>query len=450
MNALHRLKPHRPELRRPKLHRFKFDRRGSLSVFLVVVFACFITVSAVLFAGAKSVAGRSMADASLQLAGRSVLSEYDKRMFGDYGLIGFRGDESWIEDAIAYYAEASLAPKDPRYALFRSGRSRTVSQDVRCETVEASLAGYSLYDLDNFEDQIRTAALPQTLGALRGNTGNASANSGSAKGGTSRDDGYGRVLRSQSVISSLPSTGYKGPLFPSFGVITDIPEIENVMREGTSLFAVSEYALSVFGNHVDGAKRDRFFGNEIEYLIAGKRNDASNYADIKNRLRAMRFLLNNIALASDPVKMAKVEEIALAAAAISAEILYAPTKVAIMEAWVAAETGNDLMLLERGAKVALTKSPAQWATQNIAEIWAGWTSSEPAYAVDSSGQGYRDYLRLMLYVLDRETKLLRMMDLMQINLKGTYYADFLMREHYMGFRFSCRVNGDEYAYTHKY
>jgi len=432
----------------------KSPRRGSVSVFLVVVFACFVTVTAVLFAGAKAAAGRSMADASLQIAGRSVLSEYDRRLLSDYGLLAFRGDESRMEDAIVYYSEASLAPKDPLYILFRSGKARTFSQDTRCEDIAANLKGYSLLDTDNFEDQIRTAALNGIAGSLivKDLPG------GSAKSATARDNGYGRVLRNNSVISSLPSKGFKGPLFPSFGDVSDIPKPEDFLSVGTALFAVSEYALSVFGNHVDGAKAEHFFGNEIEYLVVGGFNDKKNYSNgftgVKDRLRAIRFGLNNAALLKDPEKMAIVEEIALAAAAITGETFYEAVKYGVIEAWVAAETGNDLVLLEHGEKVALIKTPSQWATQNIVDIWAGWTGewreTEPIYAADRSGQSYRDYLRLMLFVLDRETKLLRMMDLMQINLKGTYYEDFLMREHYIGFRFECVIDGERYAYTEKY
>ena len=430
-----------------KFGRMALDRRGGLSVFLVVVFACFITVTAVLFAGAKASSGRSMADASLQLAGRSVLSEYDKRLLSDYGLLAFRGDEGWVEDAIVYYTEASVAPKDPLYMLFRSGAARTFSQDTRCKDMDVNLKEYSLLDVDNYEDQIRTAALSRIIGSL---TGGSSGIGGSAKGATSIEDGYGRVLRNKDVIASLPSNGFVGPLFPSFGDPSDIPKIEDFMYEGTTMFAVSEYALSVFGNHVDGARKDHFFGNEVEYLIAGKHDDNANYSNIKHRLRAIRFVMNNVALLSDSAKMAKVEEIALVASAITGESLYEAIKIGIVEAWVAAETGNDLMLLENGDKVALIKTPSQWATQNIIDIWEGWTSSEITYAADRGGQSYKDYLRLMLFVLDRETKLLRMMDLMQINLKGTYYGDFLMREHYVGYRFACRIDGEHYAYTEKY
>jgi len=425
-------------------------RNGSVSVFLVVVFACFVTVTAVLFAGAKSASGRSMADASLQLAGRSVLSEYDRKLLSDYGLLAFRGDESRMEDAIVYYSEASLAPKDPLYILFRSGKARTFSQDTRCRGVMVNLKEYSLLDVDNFEDQVRTAALPEIFGSLivSGRSG------GSAENAVSREDGYGRVLRNNSVLSSLPSNGFKGPLFPSFGDVSDIPKPEDFLSAGTAIVAVSEYALSVFGNHVDGAKEEHFFGNEIEYLIVGGNNDKSNYSNgltgVKDRLRAIRFGLNHLTLYRDPEKMAIVEEIALIAAAVSGESLYEEIRIGVAEAWIAAETGNDLMLLEQGDKVALIKTPSQWATQNIVEIWGGWTGTKAVYAADRGGFTYRDYLRLMLYILDRETKLLRMMDLMQINLKGTYCEDFLMREHYIGFRFECMVDGERYAYTEKY
>ena len=428
-------------------------KRGSVSVFLVIIFACLITIAAVLFAAAKSSAGRSMVDASLQLAGRSVLAEYDKRLLSDYGLLAFAGDEGRIEDSIIYYTEASLAPKDPLYLLFRGSGEKTIVQNTRLDFVDANLKEFSLYDLDIFEKQLTNAMISEGFKSLLNKDENIG---GSAKDEADKDHGYGRVLRDSGVITSLPSAGYTGPTFPSFGDISDIPAPENFISSGKALITTSEYALFVFGNHVDGAKNDHFFGNEIEYLIAGKKNDSANYTNIKHRLRAMRFLLNNVALIRDKEKMAKVEAIALAAAAVSFETLYEPVKIAVMEAWVAAETGNDLMLLEKGKKVALFKTSSQWATHNIDEIWAGWTEgiesmgSEPTEATDVGGFSYKDYLRLMLYLLDRETKLLRIMDLMQINLKGTYYEDFLMREHYVGFRFSTVVDGDFYAYTETY
>jgi hypothetical protein len=430
-----------------KIAYLRNSKRGSISVFLVVVFACMITIAAVLFAGAKASAGRSMTDASLQLAGRSVLSEYDRRLLSDYGLIAFRGDEERIEDAITYYAEASLSPKNPLYLLFRGGGERTISQNTKCQSVTANLKGYSLLDLDIFESQIESAVLSELFGSLGGRKKEFT---GSANGKTSRDDGYGRCLRDRSVIATLPSHGFTSPTILSFGGISDITNSENLVDSGKSIVAVSEYVFSIFGNHVDGAKEDHFFGNEVEYLIAGKFDDEANYSDVKGRIVAMRLILNNISIATDSKKMGIINTLALASAAVSGESLYEVFKIAYMEAWVAAETANDIKLLENGDKVALHKTPSHWATQNLEEIIKGISGTKIVYPANKGGQTYKDYLRIMLAVLDRETKYLRMMDLMQINLKGTYYEEFLMREHYVGYRFSCIVDGDTYAYEEKY
>jgi hypothetical protein len=69
---------------------------------------------------------------------------------------------------------------------------------------------------------------------------------------------------------------------------------------------------------------------------------------------------------------------------------------------------------------------------------------------DRSGLSYRDYLRLFLYFTSRETRLLRAMDIIQINMKAGYYYDFLIQEHYTGLRYSLKMNGDIYNYTQRY
>ncbi|MDR0570910.1 MAG: DUF5702 domain-containing protein [Clostridiales Family XIII bacterium] len=61
-----------------------------------------------------------------------------------------------------------------------------------------------------------------------------------------------------------------------------------------------------------------------------------------------------------------------------------------------------------------------------------------------------DYLRVFLFFTPRETKLLRAMDLIQLNMKMDYYGDFLMQEHYAGVRYQVKLNGDSHAYEQKY
>jgi hypothetical protein len=108
-----------------------------------------------------------------------------------------------------------------------------------------------------------------------------------------------------------------------------------------------------------------------------------------------------------------------------------------------------MKLIEERANVAFIKSPAQWATQNIADILDGVIFGA-VYPADRSGQSYEDYLRLMLFLGDREKKLLRTMDLIQINMKGTYDGGFMLKDYYSGFDFEATIEGNKYAYSERY
>lgn len=67
-----------------------------------------------------------------------------------------------------------------------------------------------------------------------------------------------------------------------------------------------------------------------------------------------------------------------------------------------------------------------------------------------SGNNYVDYLRILLYLEDREKKLLRCMDLIQLNMKGCYNRSFDLKEYYGGFRFVAVANDRAYEYMEKY
>ena len=56
----------------------------------------------------------------------------------------------------------------------------------------------------------------------------------------------------------------------------------------------------------------------------------------------------------------------------------------------------------------------------------------------SEGLNYKGYLILLLFFEDREAKLVRIMDLIQINMKGNYDSGFSMAGSYAGFQ----LNGE--------
>jgi len=429
-------------------------RSGGISVFLVILFASFLVLVVTLLAAAKSAAGKSVADGAFRLAGRSVLSEYDRTLLKEYGILAFRGDEKEIESDIKFYAGATLNPSSFIYLPFRGKEETTKSIRLNIDSVDVSLKAFSLLDLDNFEKALKNGAVSAWLKDRK------EKKEDGGVGGKSKETN--RELKNQSVLRSLPSAGYDSPLFPSIDGIADLFKGGQLAENVIGTVAVDEYILSAFTNNHEVAEplENHFFRNEVEYILAGKNKDEKNYSDIKWRLRALRLALNTAHILTDHAKMEAIGEISTAAAMFKGVAI-----IAMVVGWAAAETHNDMMRLEDGKKVAFLKSKRQWALTDPVKIFdsigqavadgvgevAGYDYTQEVKApADESGWTYKGYIRMFLFFLDRETKLLRVMDLMQINLKGSYYEDFLIREYYVGFRYEAVVDGDTYAYTEKY
>ena len=123
-------------------------------------------------------------------------------------------------------------------------------------------------------------------------------------------------------------------------------------------------------------------------------------------------------------------------------------EAAVVAAWSYAEAKNDMALLEHGKKVPLIKDHHTWAT----DLESAWEGRAEGYidTGSSEGQDYDDYLRFILYFTDRKVRLVRMMDLIQINMKGNHNRNFLIREHNCGFRLEAEINGNDYSYDQVY
>ena len=56
----------------------------------------------------------------------------------------------------------------------------------------------------------------------------------------------------------------------------------------------------------------------------------------------------------------------------------------------------------------------------------------------------------MILSLSPETRTLRIMDIVQINMKYRYYKDFNLMEYYTGTRFTLEVNGKDHEFEDTY
>lgn len=411
------------------------SKRGSTAVFLTMILASVLLAVGMFIHAASHSAGRSYADAVFDLAGRSVLSEYDLQLQKRYGLFAVHTDESQTEEKITYYAGCSF--HDNPYREIIRGKAYIDVLKLDLDSVSVSLKGYSITNVGLFEEQI--------LAYMK--TGIVKDNLFSEKEYPPRKQDV--VLRNDQLISSLPSCGYNSSFFTDVRRIAEngLPDIKEIKKKSKNTFLVNEYITGHFLNHIHGSEeRNTFFQNEIEYILKGSLDDQKNYNAVRTDLFIIRNVLNLTHIYSDPTKQAKVKAIAAELSLGAAEPIAEP---AVAEAWAAAETENDLRLLEDGKSVALIKNRNNWAVpiSNTLEYLYKDGYMKPKLM---SGNNYVDYLRILLYLEDREKKLLRCMDLIQLNMKGCYNRSFDLKEYYGGFRFVAVANDRAYEYMEKY
>ena len=68
----------------------------------------------------------------------------------------------------------------------------------------------------------------------------------------------------------------------------------------------------------------------------------------------------------------------------------------------------------------------------------------------TDGESYTQYLDLFLFIMDEDVKLLRMMDLIQLNMKLNHYDDFLLKEYYVGLDLIIKINNREVTVSKTY
>src|SRR5665648_958032 len=239
-------------------------------------------------------------------------------------------------------------------------------------------------------------------------------------------------LAGQSILSEFDLTLKEKYGLIAFGL--DNKEIENRLLY---------YGNSTFKNR-RVARLDSFFKDEVEYILYGKFNDAENKSKFKSDFIKFRMALNLAHIYTDDIK---VREITALANVLTPGPAAIGTQGIIAAAWAYTESLNDAKLLDAGKEVALIKRRENWAIDinSYDSIKDGMI--EPS---GNKGYSYEDYLKIFIYLEDREIKLLRIMDLIQINLIGNYDNGFLIRNCFSGFEYSVTANEKKFYYEEKY
>ena len=412
------------------------NKRGSVTIFIMLFMVSLIMMSLAFIREAKNAAVRGSFGALGNLWCDSILAEYDQNLQDRYDIFAFYGLQPEISSKLRFYAGRSVL--DKRY--------------VSMSGVNVYLAGHSLMDTDNFRKQIVRAAAFRKAGKLAGRI-NEFEDHGPVQ---PRTEG-GRAL-----MTDLPSGGTERSVSAaSFRhAVENAGSLGNIITESGNRYLEDQYAFMYFKDRSDDRGLGKtYLNSEVEYLITGKKSEEKVEEGIKRKITAVRLVFNTIYAFEDPE---------MGAEALAAAELITPgpgaeaVRALLLTGWAACESVNDYNLLISGKKVPFYKDKASWALSLESVIKGGIKEhgdgsspemKEEVPCVDphnEHGNEYQDYLKVMLFLMDENVKLLRMMDLIQINMRYCHYADFRVREYSTGLKAVFEVNGGKYSVERSY
>ena len=194
--------------------------------------------------------------------------------------------------------------------------------------------------------------------------------------------------------------------------------LENVGDE----FLVDCYMVDFFKNAANPQKAadPTALSYEVEYLLSGRSTDAANLQNTVNRIALIRMIMNMVYLMGSGTKTAAVRAVATAlASAVLMPFLEELFYLLILAAWAYAEALVDCKCLLDGKKVPLMKSDGTWtlSLEQLTKIGASQLSGYADQDGKSEGMSYEDYLRLLLLGVSKEKKYIRLMNLIEANVR---------------------------------
>lgn len=176
-----------------------------------------------------------------------------------------------------------------------------------------------------------------------------------------------------------------------------------------------EYLIDKCGNYQNPAT-DGELQYELEYILAGKSSDIENLRWVAGRLILLREAANVIYLYSDSTKVAEANVMAWGLAIVSLEPRLQPLiKDSILLAWAYAESVLDVRRLFSGERVPLLKSRETWhlSLDHMLDYVTHLGETEDM----QEGPDYEGYLRLLLLLEKEDTKTMRFMDVIEMNMR---------------------------------
>lgn len=156
---------------------------------------------------------------------------------------------------------------------------------------------------------------------------------------------------------------------------------------------------------------------QMEYILMGKDTDWQNLEQVAKRLLLWREAANVLYILSDSAKVAAAQALAAALSAVMLmPALMEPVKYLILFAWAFVESLQDVKTLFSGGRVPIFKTAADWKT-GIGCL----QNAKGSLTKNEGGRGlnYKEYLQIMLFLQNAESRTERAMDIMEMDIRLT-------------------------------
>lgn len=405
--------------------KFFQNKKGSFAVLaLMIVVSLYIGICMIIKAAGGVAIGGAVENFGALWA-KSILSEYDIALRNRYSILGFYGNKSSVENTLEEYIDYTFKSKEY----------------IEYSTPDCSLDDYCLLNTQNIKRQIEMMSLESWL---------------MKEEEESKGENTYREINANWIIENLPSYNKVEDSY-ILGIVDKIKEglsLETILKNAS----IDNYIFNFFKDYMeDRGLGETYFRCEVEYIITGELSDIGAKVGSKNKLLLIRNLLNLSYLYTCPEKRDSAMALAASLTPGGAALI---TQAVILEAWAYAEAENDLKILYDEKTVPLLKNDSNWALslENIANIEDDEAQSEESKGIDDAyvmpldmeGINYSNYLAVLLCGVPEDTKLLRIMDLIQINMKYIYCDYFLLKDYYCGLSFDLEVNGNVYQFEDEY
>lgn len=409
-----------------KFH-LQLNKKGVIVVFLSCILASLTGISIILCKTAYDRACIESADDMLHLAARSCMTEYHKQLKNDYDIFGFYGSNAQaLESKMKMYIEVSSGYKNDAVKFKIVPELKKMNFNISMHPLTNILL-FKKNIIDSFD--LKRFSIIKNFN----------------KEGININENFNvsRTLKNSNIIDSLPTCEMNiGSTFlDDLFIGTDISVSYPLEAQ-----SINGYILTGFNYHTN-IIHDRFYNHEVEYILTGEYDSDECYKKVRKRLKIMRMGLNLLHLETDPQKQAKLQEAAMSFAAVPEAV--PAVKAALTTMWAFRESENDMLLLEEGLIVPLNKNISSWAT-DLSDIISGILDNKTVKPPVSSGLNYTGYINILLHALKEETKLVRLMDIIQINIKTGSDKNFLLKDYYGGMEFYAEINDKTLHFIENY